>query len=406
MVHRLPFLRYLGPAFLVAVGYMDPGNWATSLEAGSRFGFALLFVVTLSSALAIFLQALAAKLGVATGQDLAEHMRARYRAWPLLFAVALVVMVATDLAEFMGVAVGLNLLFGLPLLLAAWLTVLDVLLILYLERFGFRALELVVLGFVAVTAGAYVLEVALARPEPLALLRHAFLPDPILARPEAFYLALGILGATVMPHNFFLHSAQVKTRLGLLPKAVVYRYALLDTLLGLGGSWLVNGAILVVAAAVFHAKGLVVTDLAEAYRTLTPLLGPLAAFAFALALLASGLASSTTGTLAAQRVVEGFLGGRARGPRLRLLVRLAAMLPASLALTLGLPAMGLIVLSQVVLSFALPFVLFPLAHLTGRKDLMGSMANPPLVQLLAWGVAVAVAVLNLWLLLGVSPTKT
>lgn len=398
MRSRKPLLRYLGPAFLVSVGYMDPGNWATSLEAGSRFDFSLLFVVTLSSILAMFLQALAAKLGVATGQDLAEHMRARYRAWPLLFAVALVAMVATDLAEFMGVAVALNLLLGLPLVLAAWLTALDVLLILYLERFGFRALELVVLGFVALVAGAYVLEVALARPEPLALLRHAFLPDPTLAHPGALYLALGILGATVMPHNFFLHSAQVKTRLGLAPRETVYRYALLDTILGLGGAWLVNGAILVVAAAVFHAEGLVIADLAEAYRTLTPLLGPLAALAFALALLASGLASSTTGTLAAQRVVEGFLGGRAQGARIRLLVRLAAMLPASLALTLGLPAMGLIVLSQVVLSFALPFVLLPLAHLTGRRDLMGGFANRPLVALLAWGSAGGVVLLNLWLL--------
>jgi manganese transport protein len=184
----------------------------------------------------------------------------------------------------------------------------------------------------------------------------------------------------------------------LAPRETVYRYALLDTILGLGGAWLVNGAILVVAAAVFHAEGLVIADLAEAYRTLTPLLGPLAALAFALALLASGLASSTTGTLAAQRVVEGFLGGRAQGARIRLLVRLAAMLPASLALTLGLPAMGLIVLSQVVLSFALPFVLLPLAHLTGRRDLMGGFANRPLVALLAWGSAGGVVLLNLWLL--------
>jgi manganese transport protein len=394
-----PWWWYLGPGFLVSVGYMDPGNWATSLEAGSRFGYSLLFVVTLSSAMAILFQALAAKLGVASGLDLAQHLRLRYPgAWGrFLFLTALVAMVATDLAEFMGMAVALNLLLGLPMVLAAWLTVLDVFMVLYLERFGFRALEAAITALVGVVGLAYVVELYLAHPPLTGLLRHAFLPDPTLLDPGGLYVALGILGATVMPHNLFLHSAQVKTRLG-GDRARVYHYLLLDTVLALTGAWLVNGAILVVAAAVFHEKGLVIHDLAEAYHTLAPLLGPLAALAFGVGLLASGLSSTTTGTLAAQVVVEGFLGSRASPGRLRLLVRLAAVLPASLALTLGASPMALIVLSQVILSFQLPFTLFPLVRLTEDPKVMGPFRNPPWLRLLAWVSALLVLFLNLFLL--------
>lgn len=391
-----PWWWYLGPAFLVSVGYMDPGNWATSLEAGSRYGYSLLFVVTLSSLMALFLQGLAAKLGVATGKDLAQHLR-ESRLWPLLFAVAFLAMLATDLAEFMGVAVALNLLFGLPLLLAAWLTVLDVLLFLYLERFGLRAVEAAVAALVGVTGLAYVVELFLAKPDGMSLLRHAFLPDGALLERDALYLALGILGATVMPHNLFLHSAQVKTRLGEARKRV-YRFLLWDTALALLGAWLVNGAILVMAAAVFHREGLVITDFAEAYRTLSPLLGPLAALAFGVALLASGISSTVTGTLAAQVVVEGFLRLQVERGRLRLLVRLLALLPAAVALSLGLPAMALIVLSQVVLSLTLPVALFPLARLTQDPARMGELQNGPLARALAWGAALFVTGLNLWLL--------
>ncbi|BBL83354.1 Nramp family divalent metal transporter [Thermus thermophilus] len=393
-----PWWWYLGPGFLVSVGYMDPGNWVTSLEAGSRYGLALLFVVTLASAMAVLFQALAVRLGVATGKDLAEHMRARYPGGlgRLLFLTTFVAMVATDLAEFMGMAVALNLLFGLPLVLAAWLTVLDVFLILYLERFGFRALELAVSALVGVVGLAYVVEVVLARPEPGPLLRHLFLPSPALADLGALYVALGILGATVMPHNLFLHSAQVKTCLGEAGKRV-YRL-LLDTALALSGAWLVNAAILVVAATVFHQRGLVIADLAEAYHTLGPLLGPLAALAFGVALLASGLSSTTTGTLAAQVVVEGFTQARANPARLRLVTRLLAVLPASLALTFHASPMALIVLSQVVLSFRLPFTLFPLVRLVGEARTMGSLVAPGWLRLLAWAGALLVLVLNLFLL--------
>lgn len=378
---------------------MDPGNWATSLEAGSRYGYQLLFVVTLSSALAVLFQAIAARLGVATGKDLAEHMRVRYPGafGRFLFLTAFLAMVATDLAEFMGMAVALNLLLGLPLVLAAWLTVLDVFLILGLERFGFRALEWVITALVGVIGLAYVVEMALARPPALELLQHLFLPNATLGDMEALYVALGILGATVMPHNLFLHSAQVKTRLGEARRRV-YRFLLLDTVLALSGAWLVNAAILVVAAAVFHARGLVIHDLGEAYHTLAPLLGPLAALAFGVGLLASGLSSTVTGTLAAQVVVEGFLGVKANRVRLRLLTRIFAVLPASLALTLHASPMALIVFSQVLLSLQLPFTLFPLMRFTGDPGLMGPLLGPSWVRLLGWGATFLVLGLNLYLL--------
>ncbi|KGQ22072.2 Nramp family divalent metal transporter [Thermus filiformis] len=392
-----PIWYYLGPAFLVSVGYMDPGNWATSLEAGSRYGLALLFVVTLSSGVAILMQALAAKLGVVTGKDLAEHLR-RFRAWPFLFGVFVFAMMATDLAEFMGVAVALNLLFGLPLVLAALLTVLDVLFILWLERFGHRALEGVITLFVASVGLAYAYEVFLVHPRPSEVALRLFVPEPGGLPTHALYVALGILGATVMPHNLFLHSAQVKTRLSAQEAApVVYRYALFDTLLALGAAWLVNAAILVVAATLFHDRGLVIADLGEAYRTLSPLLGPAAATVFALALLASGLSSSTTGTLAGQVVFEGFLG-RWNAFWGRLGLRLAVMLPAVAALAFSARPMDLLVLSQVLLSLALPFAALPLVALTSSPKVMGPMANPPWLRVLAWGVALVIVGLNLWLL--------
>jgi len=394
-----PWWWYLGPGFLVSVGYMDPGNWATSLEAGSRYGYSLLFVVTLASAMAVLFQALAAKLGVATGLDLAQHMRARYPGtWGrFLFLTTFLAMIATDLAEFMGMAVALNLLFGIPLVLAAWLTFLDVFLILYLQRFGFRAMEATITALVGVIGLAYVVEIFLSHPPFAGLLRHAFLPDQTLLDTSGLYMALGILGATVMPHNLFLHSSGVKTRLGGEPRKV-YRFLLVDTVLALSGAWLVNGAILVVAAAVFHQKGLVITDLGQAYHTLAPLLGPLAALAFGIGLLASGLSSTTTGTLAAQVVVEGFLQIKTSPTWLRFLVRLLAVLPATLALTFQASPMALIVLSQVILSFQLPFTIFPLVRLTESQRQMGAMVNPPLVRLLAWGAAILVLGLNIFLI--------
>jgi len=403
-VRRRPFWFYFGPAFLVSVGYMDPGNWAASLEAGSRFGYALLWIVTLSSAIALLMQLLAAKLGIASGLDLAEAMRLRYpRGVRLfLFATAFLAMMATDLAEFMGVALALKLLFGIPLEIAVVLTVFDVLFILWLERFGFRWVELLITGFVALIGLAYIAELVLASPDLGEVARNAFLPNAtVFQSTAALFLAMGILGATVMPHNLFLHSAQVKTRVlgNRERKRRIYFWSVIDTLVALFAAWLVNGAILVMAAAVFHRRGLVITDIDQAYLTLTPLLGQWAALIFAVALLASGVSSSTTGTLAGQVVFEGFLGIRTRRTALlRLGIRLLTMAPAVVAVMLSVPPMTLLVLSQVILSMQLPFSVIPLVAFTSNPELMGELANPPWIRALAWASAGLIVGLNLLLL--------
>ncbi|WP_456411757.1 Nramp family divalent metal transporter [Oceanithermus sp.] len=401
---RRPFWYYLGPAFLVSVGYMDPGNWATSLEAGSRYGYALLWIVTLSSAIAVLMQVLAAKLGIASGMDLAQAMRARYSpaVARFLFVTAFLAMMATDLAEFMGVALALNLLFGIPLTWAVVLTVFDVLLILWLERFGFRWVEMVILAFVATIEMAYVLELFFAHPNPAEAARNAFVPNAtVFESATALFLAMGILGATVMPHNLYLHSAQVKTRTRGNPesKRRVYFWSVVDTVGALSAAWLVNGAILVMAAAVFHKNGLLVTEIDQAYLTLKPLLGQAAALTFAIALLASGISSSTTGTLAGQVVFEGFLNVRVRNvAALRLLVRLLTMAPALVAVWFSVRPVTLLVLSQVILSMQLPFSVVPLVSFTSNPELMGELVNSAPLRWLAWAAAGLIVALNLLLL--------
>ena len=401
---RRPFWFYLGPAFLVSVGYMDPGNWATSLEAGSRYGYALLWIVTLSSAIAVLMQVLAAKLGIVTGMDLAQAMRERYSPATarFLFVTAFLAMMATDLAEFMGVALALNMLFGIPLTWAVILTVFDVLLILWLERYGFRWVEMVILAFVATIGMAYVLEIFFAHPALGEVAWNAFVPNTTVFKSgTALFLAMGILGATVMPHNLYLHSAQVKTRTKGNPesKQRVFFWSVVDTVSALSAAWLVNGAILVMAAAVFYKHGLLVTEIDQAYLTLEPLLGRAAALAFAIALLASGVSSSTTGTLAGQVVFEGFLNVRVRNiAALRLFVRLLTMAPALAAVWLSVRPVTLLVLSQVILSMQLPFSIIPLVSFTSNRKLMGSFANPPLTKVLAWAAAVLITALNLLLL--------
>jgi len=401
---RKPFWFYLGPAFLVSVGYMDPGNWATSLEAGSRYGYALLWVVTLASAIAVLMQLLAAKLGIATGRDLAENMRESYRkpVRTFLFLTALLAMMATDLAEFLGVALALNLLFDLPLPLAVLLTIFDVLFILWLERFGFRWIEVVITAFVATIGLAYVLELFLAHPDLPQVAKNAFLPNATpFQSTTALFLAMGILGATVMPHNLFLHSAQVKTRvLGNRERRQrIFFWSALDTLGALFAAWLVNGAILVMAASVFHERGLLVTEIDQAYLTLAPLLGQAAALTFAIALLASGIASSTTGTLAGQVVVEGFLGLRVRHiGRVRLAIRLFTMVPAAITVALSVRPITLLVLSQVILSMQLPFSVVPLVAFTSDPRRMGALVNPPWLKALAWSAAGLIVGLNVLLL--------
>jgi manganese transport protein len=399
-----PIWFYLGPAFLVSVGYMDPGNWATSLEAGSRFGYALLWIVTLSSAIAILMQVLSAKLGIVTGRDLAQMMRERYSppVRRFLFATAFAAMMATDLAEFMGVALALNLLFGIPLAIAVLLTVFDVLLILWLERFGIRWVEMVILAFVATIGLAYVIEIFLAQPNLGQVIRNAFVPNTtIFESTTALFIAMGILGATVMPHNLYLHSAQVKTRVrgNADKKERIVKMAVLDTVSALGAAWLVNGAILVMAAAVFHQQGLLVTEIDQAYLTLTPLLGKAAALTFAIALLASGISSSTTGTLAGQVVFEGFLNIRVRRiALLRLGVRLLTMAPTVIAVLLAVRPVSLLVLSQVILSMQLPFSVIPLVRFTSDPKLMGELANATWEKILAWLSATIIVGLNTLLL--------
>ncbi len=400
-----PWWFYIGPAFLVSVGYMDPGNWATSIEAGSRYGYALLWVITLSSAIAVLMQVLAAKLGIATGMDLAEAMRARFSrpVAGFLFLTAFLAMMATDLAEFLGVAIALKLLFGIPLTLAVLLTVFDVLLILYLERFGYRWVEMVIIAFVATIGLAYMIELFFARPDLPEVMKNLFLPnDRVFKDHLALFVAMGILGATVMPHNLFLHSAQVKTRVHGNPekKRVILRWSIVDTVSALSAAWLVNAAILVMAAAVFHKNGLLVVDLDQAYLTLAPLLGKAAAVTFAIALLASGVSSSVTGTLAGQVVVEGFLNLRVKNVGLlRLFIRLLTMAPAVMAIAFSVRPLSLLVLSQVVLSMQLPFSVIPLVLFTSDRRLMNDLKNPPLIQLLAWTAAALIVGLNLFLLL-------
>jgi len=382
---------------------MDPGNWATSLEAGSRLGYGLLWIVTLSSAIAVLMQVLAAKLGIATGRDLAQMMRERYSplASRFLFITAFLAMMATDLAEFLGVAVALNLLFGIPLVIAVFLTVFDVLLILWLERFGYRWVEMVIIAFVATIGLSYVIEIFLARPDLLEVARGAFVPNASLFDTTALFIAMGILGATVMPHNLYLHSAQVKTRLlgNHDPKAHIYKWAVVDTISALGAAWLVNGAILVMAAAVFHQSGLLVTEIDQAYLTLAPLLGKAAALTFAIALLASGISSSTTGTLAGQVVFMGFLNiPRANPALIRLGIRLLTMLPAVVAILLSARPLALLVLSQVILSMQLPFSVIPLVRFTSDPHLMGELVNPLWLRALAWASAGVITGLNVLLL--------
>jgi len=396
---------YFGPAFLVSVGYMDPGNWATSLEAGSRFGYQLLWIVTLSSAIAVLMQILSARLGIATGLDLAEHMRRNFprHTTVFLFGVAFLAMMATDLAEFMGVALALNLLFGLPLHLSVLLTILDVLFILWLERFGFRWVEMTILGFVSLIGGAYVVEIFLSSPDLANVAFHAFVPNTIVFQnTHALFIAIGILGATVMPHNLFLHSAQVKTRLHNNydeRKRIVF-WSTLDTASALAAAWLVNGAILVMASAVFHQRGLLVTEIDQAYLTLQPLLGKAAAFTFAIALLASGISSSTTGTLAGQFVVEGFLGLHIEHMAyVRLGIRLLTMAPTLIAVMMAVRPVTLLVLSQVLLSMALPFSVIPLVMFTSNPKIMGPYATPVWMKVLAWLSAVIIVALNVLLIL-------
>jgi len=403
MQHQRSFWYFLGPAFLVSVGYMDPGNWATSIEAGSRYGYDLLWVITLASLVAILMQLLSAKLGIATGKNLAQMIRIQHpgKGGTFLLSSAALAMIATDLAEFLGVAVALNLLFDIPLVAAIFLTIFDVLLILWLERFGFRWVEMTIFAFVATIGLGYVVELWLVQPEWAEVAKALTVPNDTIMDTTALFIAMGILGATVMPHNLYLHSHQVTTRANLAGEALQRFYKMMkwDTILALTAAWVVNSAILIMASAAFHEKGLLITDIDEAYHTLGPLLGSSAALTFAIALLASGIASSATGTLAGQIVFESFFKKHPINIlKIRVYIRLATMIPAAIAIFLSAKPLSLLVLSQVILSMQLPFAVIPLVMMTSNPELMGELVNQPNIKLLAWTATTIIVVLNLWLL--------
>jgi len=396
-------LLFAGPGYLVAVGYMDPGNWATDIGGGSQFGYALLSVVILSSLLAIFVQALSAKLGIATGRDLAQACRESYRR-PVALALWLlgeIAIAACDLAEVLGSAVALKLLFGIPLLAGVLITGADVLIVLALQGRGFRWIEALVVTLIATIAACFAYELFFAQPLWREAATGLLPPLRLLHDRDMLYLAIGILGATVMPHNLYLHSSIVQTRaygFGAREKREAVRFATIDSTVALGFSLFVNAAILVLGAAAFHNRGLTsVADISQAYKLLTPVLGAgFASTLFAAALLCSGQNSTLTGTLAGQVVMEGFLRLQIKPWLRRLITRSAAIIPA--ALVIGIAgenkAMGLLILSQVVLSFQLPFALVPLVQFTNDKRKMGEFANSWWVAWLAWFTAALIVVLN------------
>ena len=398
---------FAGPGYLVAVGYMDPGNWATDLAGGARYGYTLLSVVMISNLMAILLQAMAARLGIASGRDLAQACRDTYsRPVTLgLWVLAELAIAATDLAEVLGAAIALNLLFGLPLLVGVCLTALDVLVVLYLQQHRFRFVEVIVVLLILGIAGAFAVELWLSRPSLGGVLR-GFVPQlEIIRNPEMLYIALGILGATVMPHNLYLHSSIVQTRMygdSDESRRSAIRFATLDSTVALSSALFINASILIVAAATFHGTAYEhVADLGDAYHMLAPLLGTsLASTMFALALLFSGQNATITGTLAGQIVMEGFLSIRLRPWLRRLITRLVAIVPAVMVLAIyGESGTGpLLILSQVILSLQLSFAVFPLVMFTADRTKMGALTTPWWMRALAWPVAVVIAALNCWLL--------
>ncbi len=390
-------LVFFGPAFVISVGYMDPGNWGTDIEGGARFGYRLLWVIFLANMMAILMQILAAKLGIATGKSLPEVCRDRYPRWAsiALWATAELAAMATDLAEFLGGAVGFNLLFGIPLFPAALLTGIVISLILLLERYGFRKVELVIIGLIAVIGFGYMAEILLAKPPLAAMVRGLVVPSlPV----GATLVAVGIIGATLMPHNLYLHSALIQTRVrpsdSLQRKKKIYRLSVVDALVALNGAFFVNAAILVMSATAFSGGKLAEYSLESAHRTLTPLLGPLAGVAFALTLLASGIASSTTATMAGQVIMEGFIHHKMNV----WLRRFITMLPTLVIIGLGIDPLRILVLSQVSLSFQLPFAVIPLVLFTNNPAVMGPFANSRLTKTLAWAATAVIIGLNAVLL--------
>jgi manganese transport protein len=395
---RWRLLPFLGPAFIACVAYMDPGNFATNIAGGSKFGFTLVWVIVASNLMAMLIQTLSAKLGIATGRNLPEVCRERFsrRTSIGLWIQAEVIAMATDLAEFLGAALGIHLLLGIPLFPAAVITGVITFLILGLQRYGFRPLEAVIAAFVAVIGVCYLLELWLAHPPLGTVAKHAVTPQ--FAGSESVLLAVGIIGATVMPHVIYLHSALTQNRI--VPRnedeaRTLYKYTRIDVLIAMAIAGLINMSMLVVAATVFFGSGLTdVESLEGAHRTLEPILGGAASVLFALALTASGLSSSTVGTMSGQVVMQGFI--RRRIPLF--VRRIVTMIPAFVVIGIGLDPSRTLVISQVVLSFGIPFALIPLVIFTSRKDVMGILVNRRMTIAAAALIAALICGLNVFLL--------
>jgi len=398
---------FAGPGYLVAVGYMDPGNWATDLAGGARYGYTLLSVILISNLMAILLQTLAVRLGIASGRDLAQACRDAYsRPVTLaLWVLCEIAIAACDLAEVIGAAIALHLLFGIPMVWGVLITAADVLVVLFLQHRGFRYVEALVVALILAIAGSFAVEMYLSRPD-LGAVAAGFLPTTeILTDREMLYIALGIMGATVMPHNLYLHSSIVQTRKygdTEASRAEAIRFASLDSSVALMSALFINAAILVMAAATFHGTPYEsVADIGDAHRLLSPLLGTqLAGILFGIALLCSGQNATLTGTLAGQIVMEGFINVRLRPWLRRLITRLLAIVPAIIVVVLyGDRGTGkLLILSQVILSLQLPFAVFPLVAFTSDRRKMGVFVSPVWLRVLAWTIAVIIGALNLWLL--------
>jgi manganese transport protein len=391
-------IPFLGPAFIASIAYVDPGNFATNIQGGSEFGYTLLWVIVASNLMAMLIQALSAKLGIATGSNLAEHCRNNfsrpvvYSMWVLMELVAM----ATDLAEFLGAAIGFQLLFGFPLMIGGILTAICTFLILGLERYGFRPLEIAITIFASVIALSYLLETILDKPDIKILLYHSVVPQ--FSGTESILLATGILGATVMPHAIFLHSALTQQRIivkGSDKLKKLFRFEIFDVLIAMGIASFVNMAMLIMAAATFHQHGFTnVATIEEAHLTLRPLLGQAASWIFALSLLASGLSSSTVGTSAGQVMMQGFLHKHIPV----WLRRLITIVPSITVIAIGLDPTRTLVISQVILSFGLPFAIIPLIMFTRNKKMMGALANKKFTTFITSIIAALIIFLNIYLI--------
>ena len=398
------FLAFAGPAYLISAGYMDPGNWATDIEGGSRFGYQLLWVILTSNLLAVLLQTLSARLGIVTGRDLAQACRDEYPkpAALCLWVLCEIAIAACDLAEVLGTAIGLNLLFGLPLIIGVLLTGFDTMLFFVIQNYGIRKIEFLIVMLVLIMGACFGIEILLTKPI-IAEVADGFLPR---LNSENLFIAIGILGATVMPHNLYLHSALVQTRLVEQTeqgKRQACKYNLIDTSLALNVAFLVNAAILIVSSSVFFKNGMVVTEIQQAHSLLAPLLGTsLASTLFACALLASGQSSTLTGTYAGQIVMEGFLHFKMRPALRRFITRAIAIVPASAVIIFrgDRGSYELLILSQVILSMQLPFAIIPLIKFTSDRELMGSFVNRGWVKVLSWISAIFIIVLNVRLIIG------